>query len=377
MKVCYFGTYSASDSYPRNMNIIKGLRSAKAEVKECHVDLWRDTADKIGGMERTRGAAAKILRILWAQFQLVSKFLNIRGYDVIVVGSVGQFDIFTAKLLNLFRRKPLVFQVFISLYDTAVCDRKLVAERSLYARMLHWLDRMSCRLADVVVLDTEEHADYFHREFQVPRNKLHRVLVGADEETFQPRDKPAGDTFTVLFFGTFIPLHGTEYIIRAAKILEGDKSIRFVIVGRGQEEERIWKLSEEVDVKNVGFVKRLIDKDELVERIGDADVCLGIFGDTEKAMNVIPSKVYACLAMRKPVITADTRAAAELLKDGESALLCPPADAEALAEKIAILRKDKTLRESIAKKGYEIYLDRASTKAIGRSFRKYLETILR
>jgi glycosyltransferase involved in cell wall biosynthesis len=328
-------------------------------------------------MERARNAAAKVLRILRAQFQLISKFLNVGRYDAMIVGSVGQFDIFTAKLLNLSRRKPLIFQVFISLYDTAVRDRKLVPERSFYARMLHWLDRFSCRLADVVVLDTDEHADYFHREFGVPRDKLHRVLVGADETVFRPQEKPTGDTLTVLFFGTFIPLHGTEYIVRAAKILESDKKIRFVIVGRGQEEERIWKLSRELGVKNVGFVKRLVDNDELVERIAGADICLGIFGDTGKARNVIPTKVYACLAMGKPVITADTRAAAELLKDGESALLCPPADAEALAERIAILRKDKALRESIAKKGYEAFLNRASTKAIGHSFREHLETIVR
>ena len=47
---------------------------------------------------------------------------------------------------------------------------------------------------------------------------------------------------------------------------------------------------------------------------------------------MIPNKAFQALACGTPLVTADTPAARELLQDGESALLVPPGDPEALAE---------------------------------------------
>ncbi len=158
-------------------------------------------------------------------------------------------------------------------------------------------------------------------------------------------------------------------------MLDKEDEIKFVIIGSGQEEKSIRSLAEKLDVRNVEFIDRFLSEKELSVHVAAADVCLGIFGNTEKAKSVIPCKVYNCLAMRKPIITADTPAMAELLKDGESAALCQPANAHALAEKIMLLRNDKDLRKSIAQKGYEVYANRASTKAIGRSLKEHLGTL--
>ena len=86
------------------------------------------------------------------------------------------------------------------------------------------------------------------------------------------------------------------------------------------------------------------------DKIVEADLCLGIFGNTDKAKRVIPNKVYECLAVGKPVITADTPAIRELFEDGELVFVSV-ADHISLAKAIMALKNDESLaRDMCAKK---------------------------
>ena len=169
-------------------------------------------------------------------FFLIREYFRIRdrSFSLVIVAFPGHTVVWLARLLF---GRPIVFDAFVSLYDSNVFDRKKYAARSLRAR-LDWLrDYASARLADVVLLDTTAHIDYFVETFGLPREKFLRVPVGADEQIFHPHDVPARE-FIVHFHGTFIPLHGIPYIIEAARLL-ADEPPRFRIVGSGQESGRV------------------------------------------------------------------------------------------------------------------------------------------
>jgi len=182
--------------------------------------------------------------------------------------------------------------------------------------------------------------------------------------------------FVVEFHGNYIPLQGIQYIIRAAHIIQkgGFNDLQFKIIGKGQTYKSVKSLSDKLNLSNVIFIER-IPIEKIVKYIKNADICLGIFGDTDKTLRVIPNKVYEAIAMKKPVISADTPAIRELFRGGENILLCQRANPEDLAEKILLLKEDAALRARIAEGGYKLYKEKATPKIIGKELANILKDV--
>lgn len=376
MKVCYFGTYDVEQS--RNNVIIQGLRQNGVEVVECHARLWRNTADKIRSARRGLFNPGLLGRALGSYLRLLQRYVKIGDYDVMVVGYAGHFDLFLAKLLTIFSRRPLVFDALLSLTETVVEDRGLIQPGSLLARLVYLVDKYACRLADLVLLDTQAHVQHFQRDLDVRLDKLRWVPVGADEVYCrEPLPLGESDPFRVVYFGQYIPLHGVNYIVEAAKLLEKGPDIRFELVGDGQTYSQASSLAERLRVKNLIFHRTWLPPEDLIaEHIAPADVCLGAFGDSPKARRVVPIKVFVALAMGKPVITGDSPAAREVLNHGTDAILCEMADPQALAQAILLLKRDRPLREKIAEQGYLSFQSKFSSQVIGATVMNYLNEVI-
>ncbi len=399
MRVCYFGAYERN--YPRNRVIIEGLREAGVEVIECHQPLWELTRDKSRGYLSTGSLLRLSWEVLRVYLRLARDYLRVGGHDLIMVGYIGQMDVLLASLLTVLRRKPIVFNPLISLYDTLVEDRGRVRPDTLRSRLLFLLDKWSCRRSDLILLDTQEQIRYFRENFGIPANRFRRLWVGAEERVFSPESLPTlklrqagqipmtksqiplphppplggGDKgereFRVLFYGKLSPLHGIIRIIEAAGILK-QSNVHFTIIGTGQLSEEVRELAEGMELKEVDFVD-WVEYQGLPERIKEADVCLGVFGDGEKAGRVIPNKVFQALAMGKPVISGDSPGARELLTHGRDAWLCERGSAEAIAEAILKLKGDRELCRRIGQEGRRLFLKRCSTGVLGREVKGILE----
>ncbi len=225
---------------------------------------------------------------------------------------------------------------------------------------------MSSRFASLVLLDTEEHISLFRQRLDLTVTKFRRIFVGTDEDVFYPR-KSEGKTsqFTVLFYGSMIPLQGVEFIIRAGALLR-DEQIEFRIIGpqasTGFAQART--LADQLKADNIRFQDG-VPYETLPDLIAEADICLGIFGTTEKAKSVIPNKAFEAIAMAKPLITGDSPAAREVFTSGQNVLLCQMGSPEALADAIRTLMNDDAFRQNIAKAGYKLFTENFTTMEIG------------
>jgi 2-polyprenyl-3-methyl-5-hydroxy-6-metoxy-1,4-benzoquinol methylase/glycosyltransferase involved in cell wall biosynthesis len=284
-----------------------------------------------------------------------------------MVGYVGQFDMLLAWLLTRLRAVPLVFNPLVSLYDTFCADRGLVRPSSLSGRMLWLLDVLACRAADLIVIDTDEHAAYFAQHLRVPRERLYTVVVGADDRFFRRHPLPTrqpGEPLDVLFVGKLIPLHGVEHILHAAALL-ADAPLHFTLVGSGQHKALAQELVQTLGLRNVTLVD-WIDYASLPQRYAEADICLGIFGGSEKAMRVVPNKVFQAMAVGRPVLTADSPAIRATFQVGTELLTCAPADPADLARQLRSLVADADLRARLAAQSYAAFEERGSIAAVAR-----------
>ena len=99
-------------------------------------------------------------------------------------------------------------------YDTVSSTAGLRSPRSPVALATRALDVLACWSVPMVVVDTPEHADFFARFTHRARKHFAVLWVGAEESRFRAAPDP-GDDACILWYLTYIPLHGFETVARA------------------------------------------------------------------------------------------------------------------------------------------------------------------
>ncbi len=287
--------------------------------------------------------------------------------DILLVGFPGHLDVVTARGLGFTTGARVVFDPLIGLHETNVDDRQRVGPRSLQARRYAIEDMLSCRFADLVLLDTDAHISYFAELTRTNLGKFKRVWLGTDDEVMFPRDVAGAPETDVFFYGNVTPMHGAEHILAAAKLLESRNTpVRMTMVGSGPHFESVRREAGLKNIRSVTFLPE-VSYDRLAQMMARSRICLGIFGTTGKAQRVIPNKVFDTLAVGRPLITGDTPAAREALVHRTNAWLCPPGDPEGLAEAISVVLADEGLQQSLSTEGHRLFEREFSTEALTRT----------
>lgn len=341
--ICYFGSYDPE--YARNRIIKKGLEANGSQIYECN-------------------AQGIVFR---RYLKLTRLFLtSVNKFDCLIVGFPGYFDIPLAFVLGKIFGKKVFYDIFTSTYETYVLDRKVIEKNSLRAKFYYIVDWLGLRLANFVLVDTLAHGRLYSKTYGLNRKKQVLVYVGSDPDYFHPR-KVKEET-DVLFYGSYQPLQGVDIIIKAASMLPKDK---FKMVGQGQMRNAVEKLANKLSVNNVEFVNWLSLADLAIE-IAKAKICLGIFGESQKAKLVIPNKAFDAIASKKALITSDTTAAREVFSNNTTVCLIPSADSRQLTMAINRLLRNSRERHTLANESYKLYKKSYQPEKVVRRLTQYI-----
>lgn len=369
MKIVLWGTYDTGK--PRIRILRNGLRELGDEVTEIHANIWEDVSDK-SSLHGAGKWSARGLRLIFAYPRLIWRYLRTPPHDLVLAAYPGQLDVLVLRPFAWLRRKPIVFDWFISAYDTIVNDRHLVSRHNPLAWTLWCGEWLAAHAATHAFMDTATHARRMETIFRLASGSIGHVWVGAEALFFQHDHTPtpsADGTLRVLFYGQFIPLHGIDTIVGAARLTRA-QPIHWTLIGRGQDAPRIRQLLADDPLPNVEWID-WFDYTALPGAIAKADVCLGIFGTSAKAASVIPNKVFQIVAMGKPLVTRDSPAIRELRVDAPPCTrLIPPGDARALAD--AVCSYLDAARVPCTQPCHHDAVDAMGARAIARQFQTLL-----
>jgi len=364
-RVLVVGTFDPE--FTRNRHVLRWLDLSGVDVRVEHVPLWQRAR-----LDDVRGSRVRLaLRLPVALTRVVWRMLRAPRPDLVLLLHPVHVDALVVVPIARLRRVPLVVDVFISLRETLVDDRGLTSSRSPVALVAALLDRIACRGATLALADTPEDAAAFAAATGARPDRFAVLPVGAEAATFSPDGSGSPLRGRVLFYGTYIPLHGVDTIVRAAALVRrGD--VRFRLVGDGQERPRVEELARSLGVGNVEFVAPT-DLAGIAREVRAASLCLGVFGTSAKAARVVPNKVLQQMAARRPVLTAGTPAVHRAL--GDAVATVPAGDARALAAAIDRL-VDSPDAERLAADGHELVSAAYSDAALAATLRRHLDAVL-
>jgi len=206
------------------------------------------------------------------------------------------------------------------------------------------------------------------RSYLLDRARVHVVPNGIDAEEFKPRPKGEmrkalglGSEPILLCVGRLERDKGYETAIEALARLD-DPEPRLVVIGAGPERELL-----EATAARAGVAERVAflgskPRAEVVEYLVAADVFL-FPTERDEAAPLVPLEA---MASSLPVIATTVGGGAELIENGESGLLLPPASVDAWTEAIRSLLADDARRRRMGEAARERILRSYTIETMSR-----------
>ena len=289
-------------------------------------------------------------------------FFKLWNKDVYFVGYMGHFLVI---YIRIFSKKPIVFDYYISIHDMICEDRKLFKSDSLIGKLTFWMDKRSLELADVVILDTTQFIKAAVRNYGIDEKKFVRLPLAVNEEKIFPKKvKRHKEMFTMVYMGSYIPFHGVDIVMKAAKILEEKgEEIHFLMLGKGQTYEASVALAKEFHLQNIEFID-YVSMEELNNYYNASDITLGAFGESIRGKECITNKAYESFALGKPHLTLETPAMKELFQENKTIFFVPDSTVESLVQKILEIKNSEALQEYVAKNAAALYQNTLSNARV-------------
>jgi glycosyltransferase involved in cell wall biosynthesis len=186
-------------------------------------------------------------------------------------------------------------------------------------------------------------------------SRVHLVYHGLDLPGIEPYRRPSheGQCSLVLSVGQLKEKKGFPYLIQACRILENrGYNFRCEIIGEGPKRPELEAMITDLNLHNAVTLRGALPHSEVMTRYSQATLfALPCVPAENGDRDGIPNVLLEAMAMQVPVVSTLFSGIPETIEDGNTGLLVPPGDAEALANALARLLDDLDLRKKLGQAG--------------------------
>lgn len=263
--------------------------------------------------------------------------------------------------------------VVATIHHPISLDRKLeVAHAPTRAKRMalrRWyaFERMQGRVArrlPRLIAVSERARDDSIAEFRVRPERVSVVHNGVDAALFKPLpeiERHPGQIITTA--SADVPLKGLVFLIEAVAKLRTERDVRLVVIGRPKNGGRAKKAIARFGLEDAVRFESSVDWLRLVELYAESEVA--VVPSLYEGFSLPAAEAMACGV---PLVATNAGALPEVTgRDGESGLVVPPGDTEALAAATRRLLDDADLRARLGRAGRDRALERFSWTEAARA----------
>jgi glycosyltransferase involved in cell wall biosynthesis len=169
----------------------------------------------------------------------------------------------------------------------------------------------------------------------------------------EPEPEVLGESdgrFVWTYAGNLGLAQGLESAVEAARIL--GEGFRLILIGDGPRREALRELARELP-PGQAEVRDAIPPADVARLNRASDALLVALAPLPGLEGFVPSKLFDCCAVGRPVVLAAVGESVRLTEEAGAAVSVPPGDAEALAGAVRKLRDDEKLAAELGRAGRE------------------------
>jgi glycosyltransferase involved in cell wall biosynthesis len=249
--------------------------------------------------------------------------------------------------------------------------------------------KLSYKYPDLIVTVSERAAKYISREYK-PKSSVYNLPIGVDPSKFPILVKTKsrseliekkifpGDLknkFIVLYSGIISRAQRIENLVHVATKLKDVKEIVILIIGEGEEKEKIEQLKNQYNLDNF-YILPYQPRSSMPAIISAVDVCTVLLSPEPIFEIAVPSKFYEYLACNKPIIGICRGELADIISSNSIGYTTDVGDINKLASIIKSMKDSPSLMQTIERNS-AFTLQKFSIDTISSKFSDILKKEMR
>ncbi len=282
--------------------------------------------------------------------------------DVIWCANPNLFSFFPSFVYGVVKGVPIVRNVD-DLWPEVFYELGYV-KSNFSRKLLDFMAWISYVVPAVITPISEGYKRWIVAKYGVSPDKLHVIEVGV--ENVKPFTFGNSESrFIIMYSGVLGLGYDFDVVLEAARFLDKNKDIVFVIRGVGELAARLKRKIKNFRLKNVIVDTRFLPKEELVALLRSADVFVLPMADMRFMDLGLPTKVFEYQAYGKPIICVSNGESARYVRITNSGLVSKPSDPEALAQLVLRLYTDRKLGRWLGLNGWKYVSENLTPQHIG------------